>query len=547
MTTNEDDPLYLPEHLENPFIAPLPPLMSQQQAIAALSEEPRFTPQLERGYPDQLRRACIMRLNHHYFRPLRRHLDFNERIGQVLREGYDGRNITTGDYQRHLRDNYERVVHRDPTIQITSARSTATVLSLIGCSGIGKTETVTRILRSYPQIVEHVQPVSFQQLVWLKLECPHLGSARQLCLDFLASIDNLLGTTYFRQFHRANLDMLSSQMGAVANRHGLGLLVIDEIQNLLNGRGKDRDQLLNFLLNLVNKIGVPLLLVGTLAATPLLNDTLRNARRASGLGGMVWERLDRQDGWDYFVSDLWRFQWTREPTELTPEIIDCLYEETQGILDLAVKLFILAQFFAIDLSAQKPEKFSREQLSVKLLRQVAKDNFKLLERMLWALKRGDREAIAQYDDLRPFHEHIRGIFYKAMSSGGGEVLPLNPVQPDPVPQPHDAGQQVRLALAGLGIAPDIAEIILEKALAAVGPDDPIALTGAALGQLQGLPLAPRVKKAKASSDARKQTPDLAPDDLRALVAQGQENGQSAYDALSKAGVIVPMDQLYRVS
>jgi hypothetical protein len=110
---------------------------------------------------------------------------------------------------------------------------------------------------------------------------------------------------------------------------------------------------------------------------------------------------------------------------------------------------------------------------------------------------------------------------------------------------------VRLALAGLGVAPDIVEIILKKALAAVGADDPIALTGVALGQLQGLSLVPNktmeMKKAQASSRARKPTPDLAPDDLRALVAQGQEQGQSAYEALSKAGVIVPIDQLYRVS
>jgi hypothetical protein len=549
MTTDES--LYLPEHLENPFIAPLPPLMSPQQATAALTEEPHFNPQLERSFPDQLRRACIMRLTQHFFTPLRRHLDLNERIGQVLREGYDGRNISTGTYFKHLQDNRERVIRRDLEAKITSARSTATALSLVGCSGIGKTETISRILRTYPQVIQHDEPYSLQQVVWLKLECPHMGSAKQLCLDFLASMDALLATSYFRQYHRASLDLLSSQMGAIASRHGLGLMVIDEIQNLLNGRGKDQNQLMNFLLNLINKIGIPLLFVGTLAAIPLLNNTVRNARRASGLGSILWERLDRRDGWDHFITELWRFQWTREPTALTPEIIDCLYEETQGILDLAVKLFILAQFYAIDLSADNSQKHGQEQLTIKLLRHVAKANFKLLEKMLLALKHGDREAIAAYDDIRPFHDHIREIFYRTKPPRGGETPPPVPVvQPGPS-ELQDNRQQVRTALVGLGIAPDTAEILLDRALADVGLNDPIALVSAALAQLQSLPQGaaapPMANKVKRVPNARQGKPDLTPDDLRFIVAQGRENEKSAYDALAGAGLIVPVDQLYRVS
>lgn len=550
MAKNDSNSSYLPEHLENPFIARLPPLMDEKQAIAALSEEPTFRAE-ERNLPDQLRRACIMRLNHHYFKPLRRHLVLNERVGQVLREGYDGRNISTGQYFQHLRDNHERVVQRNPTMSTTTAHSSATALSLVGCSGMGKTETIRRILNAYPKVIEHEVPYAFQQVVWMKLECPHMGSAKQLCLDFFSSMDELLGpsSTYYRQFRREGLDLLNSQMGRVANQHGLGLLVIDEFQELLNGPGKDRQKLLNFLLNLVNKIGVPLLFVGTLAATPLLNDTVRNARRASGLGSMVWERLGRQDGWDFIVSDLWRFQWTREPTELTPEVVDCLYEETQGILDLVVKLFILAQFYAIELSSQFPEKRGRERLSVNLLRQVAKENFKLLEPMLSALKRGDRLAIALYDDIRPFHDHIQEIFYRAAPSAGGQVLVASGPSAVVTTETQDPLQQVRLALSGLGIAPDLVEIVLEKAVSNAGANDPLAIIGAATAELRNLPPVPATPKSKSRprTAARNVKPDLDVDDLRSVVAKGSDDGKSAYDALVEAGIIAPVDQVYRVS
>jgi hypothetical protein len=269
MTDPNDLPLVLQEHRDNPFIAALPALMSEQEVIASLSEEPYFD-ERERNYPDHLRRACIMRLNRHYFKPLKRHLTLESRLAQLLRMGYDGRNICDGSYLKHLHDNHERVIHRNMLASANPAPSTATAMSLIGCSGIGKTETINRILRQYRQVIEHDEPYSFQQVVWLKLECPHMGSARQLCLDFFESMDRLLGTCYFRQFNRGNLDLLSTQMGRIATQHGLGLLVIDELQSLISGKNQDREKLLNFLLTLINKIGVPMLLIGTLAAIPLL-------------------------------------------------------------------------------------------------------------------------------------------------------------------------------------------------------------------------------------------------------------------------------------
>ena len=552
MTNPDDIPLVLPEHRDNPFIAALPPLMAEREVIASLSEEPRFD-ERERTYPDHLRRACIMRLSRHYFKPLGRHLTLEARLAHLLREGYDGRNISDGSYHQHLRDNHERVIQRSLAAGANPARSTAAAMALVGCSGIGKTETVTRILYRYPQVIEHHEPFSFQQVVWLKLECPHMGSARQLCLDFFGSMDALLGTKYFRQFHRGNLDLLSSQMGRVATQHGLGLLVIDELQHLRSGKGQDRQQLLNFLLALINKIGVPMLLVGTLAATPLLNDTVRNARRASGLGSLIWERLDRQDGWDYFIADLWRFQWTRQPTELTPEIIDCLYEETQGILDLAVKLFILAQFFAIQLAAQKPQTHGSERLSVGLLRHVAKENFKLLEPMLTALKRNDRDSVAAYDDIRPFQDHVRAIFRTTVPSNRSisEALDVSREVSVVSADPQDPRQQVQVALAGLGVAADIIDVVVNNALAQVGPDNPIALIGAAVAQFQALhPVATQAglgtgaKPVKLPHKVTKPPPQDG--DLRFIVAKGIDDGKTAHQSLADAGIIAPVERVYRV-
>lgn len=562
MTSPNDMLRMLPEHLNNPFIAGLPPLMTESEAIAALSEKPHFEVG-ERQYQNQLRRACIMRLNRHYFRPIARHFTLESRVANLLREGYDGRNISDGSYLRQLHDNHERVVQRNILACANPAPSTASALTLLGCSGMGKTETTSRILRLYPQVINHEKPYSFQQVVWLKLECPHMGSARQLCLDFFSAMDSLLGENYFRRYQRSNLDLLSTQMGRVAAQHGLGLLVIDELQNLVNiesyesqkrhrSGNHDREKLLNFLLTLINKIGVPMLLVGTLAAAPLLKDTLRIARRASGFGSLVWERLERKEGWDYFVKDLWQFQWTRNPTELSQEIIDCMYEETQGILDLAVKLFMLAQLFAIQLSELEQDKYGSELLSVKLFQRVAREEFKLIEPMLIALKRGDREAIARYDDIRPFHDHIEELFTKTIFNRNGREDRVAQLRvPDLQATTTTAREQTQQALINLGISQDIIDIVLAKACSQVDSSDPVALMEAVLSQMRmptpsselnehDVPLKPALRM------PRKKT-DLHREDVRKIVAEGKSLGKDAHQALKEAGLIAPADYLYRVS
>ncbi|WP_367187041.1 ATP-binding protein [Neomegalonema sp.] len=154
----------------------------------------------------------------------------------------------------------------------------------MGASGIGKTRSVDRILRLYPQTVAHDEPMALTQVVWLKLECPHKGSPRQLCISFFNEMDLLLGTR-FQARHgsgRIALDEMVVHMAQIADRHALGILVIDEIQHLTQAPGAGREDLLNFLVTLINKIGLPVMLVGTPAALSLLQGAFRQPRQRSG-------------------------------------------------------------------------------------------------------------------------------------------------------------------------------------------------------------------------------------------------------------------------
>lgn len=533
---NDEEPGWeLPEYRDNPFIARLPPILSEDEAIKALSEPPLFHVR-ERQYPDHIRTQCIMRLSR-YFEPLNRHLKLEQSFSTLLRQGYLGRNPTSGTYLRHLQDAHERTVTRDLYGCRNPLPSTAFSFALVGCSGIGKTKTVERILGLYSQVIHHPKPFSFDQIVWLKLDSPHLGSPKQLCINFFHAIDLLLGTSYLHDFRRMSLDEMMVRMTQVTDLHALGVLVVDEIQHLNQARGTAKEELLNFLVTLVNTIGIPVLLIGTMGAVQLLQGDFRQARRASGLGSMVWERLARTDGWDHFVDRMWRFQWTQEQTPLTNDLCDCLYEESQGIIDVVIKLFMLAQLQAIQLRRVRGRP---ETLDVKLLQHVARENFKLIAPMIGALKRGDREAIAKYDDIRPFHDHVGQLFHQAMTrlepSGRAPIMTSSPSVPLGSSD-DDQMAQVRVALEGLSVAPDVADGLLAAAVAQVGEGDALALMAAVMAQLQQ---APPVSPAPRKRAQKKPVPVMDDADLRSMVERGKAAQKAGYDALLEADIIRPV-------
>ena len=98
----------------------------------------------------------------------------------------------------------------------------------------------------------------------------------------------------------------------VVRSTGLGLLVIDEIQHLCEARGFGDEKMLNFFVTLVNTAGVPVVLIGNPKAMSILQSEFRQARRGSGQGDMIWDRLEPNDDYELLLDALWQYQWTRK-------------------------------------------------------------------------------------------------------------------------------------------------------------------------------------------------------------------------------------------
>lgn len=391
----------LAEYSGNPFIEALPPILERKHLRTALGGTIQMRP--SDVYLDQHSRIhVISQLLDRFFQPLARHIELESKISIMLRQGYVGRNLVNGNHAAHLQNGYERLMQKDlSAFRFEHVESTAKSLAFIGCSGSGKTSSLNRILGTYPQLIYHPQ-YNFTQIVFLKIDCPHDGSLKNLCHNFFREIDTRLGTNYVRRYveKRHSVETLIALMAQVANTHAIGLLVIDEIQHLSLKASGGAEKMLNFFVTLVNEISVPVVMVGTPKARPIFEMDLRSARRGAGFGSILWEPLTQPDAdtdinrseWGAFTNKLWQYQWlTKAPDAISEELRDLWFDLSQGIMDVVIKLFVLSQIRAVIKGT--------ERITPAIMKSVYQDELKPIHPMIEALRSKDPNKIARYSDL----------------------------------------------------------------------------------------------------------------------------------------------------
>lgn len=515
----------------NPYIEALPTILSQEEVIDHLAFYPQFDPS-ERQLETHVRFHLVQRL-FQYFQPLSMHLDLESRISRLIRQGYVYRNPIQLGFAEQMNGGQDWMRNRNVDLsRIQGFRTTQSALTLIGPSGLGKSTAINRILAFYPQVIVHSNyrgmEFSQYQLVWLKLDCPYDGSIKGLTIDFFRNVDLLLGTRYYKQYGSARypISALQPAMAQISRTYGLGLLVIDEIQHLSTAKSQGSEKMLNYFVTLVNTIGIPVVLVGTNKAIGVLQSQFRQARRGSGQGDMVWERMKRDASWDLLLEGMWDNQWVRHPVPLTPELSAELYDLSQGITDIAVKIFVMAQIRAMSTG--------KETLSASLFRQVAKENLQLVQPMIDALRSGDLRKVAQYEDIRPID---LGQFMEKESSSIRVSEKIKELQVAKKKQTERQALSIEeesiVKLVELEIPPGIAKRLVKKVMEGKGTLTVPAVVKTALA-LHAQAVTEQTDKRSTS-----QGQAVTQGDIRILVADGKKRGLTAYQALKDNGIIRP--------
>ncbi|GAA0314001.1 ATP-binding protein [Bacillus carboniphilus] len=393
----------LTEYSNNPFIKALPFIFSEDDVLDRFMVTPRITEQ-DKQSETNIRYHVLKRIKN-FIQPLPIHFEVERRLSTLIRRGYLARNPLDKSFFERIRVLHqlredEEEAHKYIDERLNYIRSTADSLSIIGISGIGKTTAIERLLLMYPQVIKHElyegQPFNRTQIVWLKIDCPYDGSLSTLCKGFFKAIDDLLGTRYLEKFgylNRVTSTMLL-HMTSLASMYGIGVLVIDEIQHLLHSKN-DQEEMLNFFVTLSNTVGIPTVLIGTSKAQQLFKGNFRQARRAASEGSIIWDRMsENSEEWEFFLETLWEFQCLKTRSELTEDVKKTFYEECQGITSVAVNLFILAQERALFDETNEEEK-----LTPQVIKKTAREDMKIIQPMLNALRKNDLKAMYKYEDI----------------------------------------------------------------------------------------------------------------------------------------------------
>jgi hypothetical protein len=413
----------VPQFRDNPLNEALPPTLTPGQVAEYLLQLPPYSDK-DREM-SEVGRLHMTETAREFFVPNGKHLTVYYAISNMIRRGYVRRNPVLWEYWKRVHKNIESFLKAIKNKPFPNSRARG--LAIVGCGGTGKSTTIEKILQSLPQVMTHVsykdQDFIMRQLVWLKLDCPRKGSLTELCVNFFRAVDEILTTQYENRYagssHRS-LETLIAGMARVAANHCLGMLVIDEIQDLSEARSGGDITMVNFFVHLENAIGVPFALVGTQDAIPLLTGQFRQTRRVSEQGYIVWDRMSevepdvdefaddddeddeaaaRQNSaagpqtnegvqkraplpdlvWKNFVETLWKYQYVKEPRLLKKNVVEdkcahALYKVAKGIPALVQTVFVLTQQMAI-LNGE-------EKITPRLIHDTVRMNLQVIQELL---------------------------------------------------------------------------------------------------------------------------------------------------------------------
>lgn len=488
----------VPSYNGNPLIECLPKLENASQVIDRLNRLPR---KVLRSAPANERASELIAELSNIFVALPQHYDLALYIDTKIKQGYVSRNPSLKLNPQLLQSNYERMLRGDTEnfVNDVSLDNSPASGIIYGVPGTGKTTSLKRSLSRYNQVILHDE-LNLTQITYLCIDFPHDGALKTLCKNFFDALSHAIRKPQTQWLKpREGLDSALAKMQSAAVRFNIGILIIDEFQ-FWRSQKKNSDQVIAFLVSLINTIKLPVIFSGTPAAKGRLESNLALARRVTGFD--VWDPLQFQTHkpqennqlWEYFARRLWPFQYLSKPSvPLSAEISRTWFDCSQGILDLAIKLYIQVQLRAI--------KSKKEELTSELFRKVYQEDFKPIHSIVDALRSNNPEIIADYPDLpqSPIAKKIASLHKSIVNTQESIVIPMM----EPI------AQELLDCLIQIGYEKDVAAVAVKSVFSENPAMDKKSLLPLVIKLLSsGEPSKPMPKQKKSSAKTKTSPPEF---------------------------------------
>ncbi len=340
---------------DNPFLEPLETILSTDNLEWRLQNNPLQNVDTA-ALSIQARHDLLDRLPEQMFEPTMSSIDTATRLYRLIRRGYASRNPTEVATRVNA-----MAIARFAGLEMSKLPwlpSSAKGMRIIGITGLGKTYEVFRALSQLPQKIAHGRSPSagwthMIQATWLYVPMSHDGSLGGLLLQILTSLDEVIGTSYSSKGGFASLsnEKLAVHVGIILNNHGVGVLVIDELQHRNFSGGSRGGLAATFFLRLLN-FGVPIVLMGNPKGMDALDAFSQDMRRV-GAGGSIHMHPLEKDEFDFanmLAPALWRYNVMPEPSPVNDLDGAILFKYCGGIRDYAARIRVCSQRLALDLN-----------------------------------------------------------------------------------------------------------------------------------------------------------------------------------------------------
>lgn len=396
------------DYAGNPLIEALPPILeSEDDVIDAFYNFPIISDE-EKRLSSRLKSHILWRVKS-FLQPLPAHIRLESIVSTLIRNSYKSRNPLDIQYKRKMQvlnqiKKLDDCTVADIEIAYKGYSTTAECAIINGVSGAGKTTAINRTLHLYPQVIRHEayngKPLTRTQIVWLKVDCPFDGNFATLCRSVFKEIDKLTGERWLDKYGylTRSTSTMVMHLTTLLTNYNVGVLVIDEIQHLSKLKGEAVD-MLDFFVTLTNMFSVPIVFIGTSKARSLFQTNFRLARRVQSGGYIEMGPLKKGSAeWDTLLESLWEFNVLDEKTELDEKMREVFYEECQGVISIAVMLFMCSQSRAL-LSQMK-------KMTTVIIKETAANDLRFTQPMITALRSGNPLKIAEFDDIRIDEEGV---------------------------------------------------------------------------------------------------------------------------------------------
>lgn len=315
----------------------MPKMLAGSELASALTILPEYDGSI-RNESEAVRLMALSDLYRIYL-PSRMSMEIYSKLYLSLLRSLQKKNTTLAIQQRYQNN---KAIQQQSYSGIIGGSDSYTI---IGASGIGKSSAISRAISliTEKRLIETEMPHS-KIIPCLMVQCPFDSSVKGLLLEILRKADEELGTTYYQHAIKSRtitVDTLIGTVSTVVLNH-IGLLVVDEIQNVANS--KNGKNLVGMLTQLINNSGISICMVGTNESVVFFEQAMQLARRSLGL---QYGRLDFDQYFHDFCCTLFRYQYTKQKTEISPAIIEWLYEHSSGVISVVVSLIHDAQELAI--------------------------------------------------------------------------------------------------------------------------------------------------------------------------------------------------------